>query len=269
MRNFNEDTTKVARFKDYKFPIGYEAAINPDGEVQIGNIISIFKDDYKYFMLEKEEVALEKLKKNILQEEEEKQKGIVKVKFPKPTGTTEKAPPNGRNEGSAVLNGNQFREMIWEYSTDITYRITFGLINRIDLAPYLVDPGIAVGWDSYLETYIDLGYWRRNFWQQWNLVSAGEYRDQWIRNLNINAVPPTTMGVVVAPPSTVNDYRYSNSRWVRGLGRASGAIIYTPTWNIVNYSGDYEMRVYPHYNTYFPHSSNKSRGLYRELAFFQ
>jgi hypothetical protein len=269
LRNFNQDTTHIARFKDYKFPTGYEAAINPDGEVQIGSIISIFKNDYKYFLFEKDEDALAKLKKNELKASEEKEKGVVKVAFPKPTGTTEKAASNGRVEGSAVLGGNQFREMIWEYSTNITYRITFGLINRLDLQPYLVDPGIVVGWDSYLETYVDLGYWRRNFWGQWNLVSAGEYRDQWIRNLNISAIPPTTGGFVSPPPSIFNSSQYGNTRWVNQLGFASGSIIYTPTWNIINYSGDYEMRVYPHYNQYAPHASNKSTGLYRELAFFQ
>ncbi len=269
LRSFNKDTTNAPHFKEYKFPDGYEAVINPDGEVQIGNIISIFKDGYKYFMFDKYEAELGKLKNNQLQANEEKAKGIVKAKFPTPTGITEKVTSNGRVEGSAVLGGNQFREMIWEYSTNITYRITFGLINRLDLQPYLVDPGIVVGWDSYLETYVDLGYWRRNFWGQWNLVGAGEYRDQWIRNLNINAVPPTTGGTVSAPPSIFNGSIYGNTRWVNQLGFASGTINYTPTWNIINFSGDYEMRVYPHYNQYAPHTSNKSIGLYREPAFFQ
>jgi hypothetical protein len=272
LRRFNQDTTKTPRFKEYKFSNGYEAVINPDGEVQIDNIICIFKDGHKYFMLDEHESVLSKLKNNQLQEEEANLKGVVKVKFPIPTGLTEKSTPNGRIEGSAILQGNQFREMYWEYATDITYRITFGLINRIDLQPYFKN-GIIVGWDSYLETYMNLAYWRRN-WGTWHLVSAGENRNLWIRDLNISTTPPTATGTVVSPPTNYGNNWYRNQDLSITLGSAKnfgicGVNSSCPIWNITNYSGDYEMRVYPHYNTVSPHLSNKSKGLYREPAFFQ
>ncbi len=272
LRRFNQDTTKTPRFKEYKFSNGYEAVVNPDGEVQIDNIICLFKDGHKYFMLDEHENVLSKLKNNQLLDEEAKNKGIVKVPLPIPHGVSEKAISNGRVEGSAILNANQFREMYWEYSTDITYRITFGLINRIDLQPYFIN-GIVVGWDSYLETYLKLAYWRRN-WGTWHLVSAGEYRSLWIRDLNINAAPPTATGVVVPPPTSYSNSWYRNQDLTIQLGRASSFgncttnPPYCPTWNIINYLGDYEMWVYPHYNQYAPHLSNKSKGLYREPNFF-
>jgi hypothetical protein len=218
---------------------------------------------------------LVKLKTNQLQASEEKAKGIVKADFPIPTGTTEKSMSNGRLEGSAVLGGNQYRDVFWEYSTSVTFRVTFGLINRLDLEPFAVGPGIVIGWNSYLETYILLHYWRRNFWGQWRMDDAGENTDKWIRNLNMNIVPPTAQGLVVAPPQVLDISLYSNSNWTIGLGSASSlgtcntTPAYCPTWNILSYSGDYECRVYPHYNQYAPHTSNKSIGLYREPAFFQ
>jgi hypothetical protein len=261
-----EEKTKLKNkpnpFKEIELPEAIEILLNQDGAVQIGDTIVMFHYGYQYFIASNKSYLISNLKKDSLPEKANHYEGVRKIKIPEKKIISEPTYfSNGRSEGIIYLGENVALTKQHQYQTGgHTYKIVFELANQKTTWP-----------NGYAATALNLGI-KVEYRQcptvgpcQW--PAAGEVSNKIISNLNIQAYSPFYSYSNV---SYINS-NYGNSAYNSGHLYNTLAFDYywyaqtKYEWYIPTFMGNFEAKVYPHYNQYTG-NGQPGIGYYREVG---